>query len=182
MKDFSELIKAVQDGDAELANQLLSDLTAVLISYLRTNKGASYDDAADCAQQTILLTYEAIKDDRIENADRIFSYLMTTCKNNYYKLMENRKEYYYDRLPENPKIAPLQITNLYKQDRKRILKECIGQLKEDYREFINYWFENPESDASEVAEHFNISVNNAWVRKHRVIRMLQECCSKKINL
>jgi len=182
MKDFSELIRAVQEGDDELANELLSDLTRVLISYLQTRKGASYDDAADCAQQTILLTYEAIKEDRIEDADRIFSYLMTTCKNNYYKLRENRKEYHYDRLPENPKIGPLQINRLYEQERKRILNECINSLKDDYREFIKYWFQNPDSDATEVAKHFNISVNNAWVRKHRVIKMLQECYLKKINL
>jgi DNA-directed RNA polymerase specialized sigma24 family protein len=63
-----------------------------------------------------------------------------------------------------------------------LLEQCLEQLSEGYRTYIEYWFNHPGSGAKAAAKHFGISKSNAWTRKHRVISKLSECYQKKIKI
>jgi DNA-directed RNA polymerase specialized sigma24 family protein len=47
---------------------------------------------------------------------------------------------------------------------------------------MQYWFDHPDAHTKKVASHFDISVNNAWTRKHRLIKKLNECYREKSKL
>lgn len=73
-----------------------------------------------------------------------------------------------------------QLWALVNEEEQEILKICLQELREGYREFISYWFSFPNASTEDVAEYFEISVNNAWIRKHRVINKLKKCVESKI--
>ena len=179
--DFSGLVDAVLNGDDKSANRYLTELTPILVHYLRSNYNADFEDAKDCSQQGLLSIIEAIRDGKIRDPDSIVSFTVTTTRNHFFKLMNRNKEQGMEEVSETPTYPAVQIENLVDEERQKILKICLEELKDDYRELIDYWFENPDAEATQVAEHFGISVNNAWTRKHRVVKMLNECYEKKMN-
>lgn len=74
-----------------------------------------------------------------------------------------------------------QVDLLVTEERKKALQACMAGLDDSSREFILYWLEHPEARSGAVARHFNISVNNVWIRRHRIVKKLSECIQKKIN-
>ena len=88
----------------------------------------------------------------------------------------------YEDLPEHHFDKPDQLSRLLDDEKMSILTRCIEGLKADYRNYIEYWFQNPGYETSVVADYFGISVSNAWTKKHRVINVLKDCFEKKIKL
>ena len=180
--EYSELVGALQNGDDVRVNNIMREMVPRLVRFLQIHMGAGKDDAEDCVQHSIELALSVIRAGKLNDSDKILSYMMTTCRNNYLKLRGKKREVNYDRIPDERYHEPSQIRSILEQERKKILEKCLKELKEGYRRFIEYWFEHPDSDADVVASHFNISVNNVWTRKHRVIKRLNECYQKKSNL
>ncbi|MDX1636981.1 MAG: sigma-70 family RNA polymerase sigma factor [Balneolaceae bacterium] len=179
--DYSKLVQALQEGDDLTVNRILKDMIPRLRRYLEIHMGASRSDAEDSVQHSLELVLDALREGRLEDESHVYSYLLTTCKNNYLRITQEKREYNYDRVPSTHFNEPLQEKQLLDRERKRILEICLEELEEMYRKFIKYWLENPDYHAEMVAEHFDISVSNAWIRKHRVIKMLNYCFEKKIN-
>ncbi len=142
---------------------------------------AVQEDAEDCAQNTLILVIEKIKEGKINNPDSIIYYLFRTAKNDYLKLVEKKRSYNYDELPPSHSQNADQLRNLIDAEKNRILQFCMSKLKDDHYEYINYWFAKPDSTAEKAAEVFKISESNAWTKKHRIIKLLRECVKKKTN-
>ncbi|HKJ45110.1 MAG TPA: sigma-70 family RNA polymerase sigma factor [Balneolales bacterium] len=176
--DFSELYEAIKSDDQQAINDSVTKLFPVLMSYLRVNMHADSEDAKDCIQQALLHTTEKIREDKIRNPSKLYYYLIRSCKNIYLRMNtytnisieDNNKDYAID--------PPKQLDELLDEEKQRILSHCLEQLDPNHRDFINYWFENPDIDASSVARHFDISLSNAWTRKHRIIKILNKCYEK----
>lgn len=181
LMDYSNLVEALRNHDYESANRILEEIRPRLIRFLEIHMNATYEDARDCTQESLVASLDAVHEDRIQKPNKLFSYLLTTCRNQYLKLLEKRREEHYDRIPDSSHHAPRQLADLMDKEQQQILKECLNALKKEHREFIDYWFEYPDTDAQTVADHFGISINNAWTRKHRIIKRLNRCYQKKIN-
>lgn len=179
--EYSELVQALQEGDDARTNAILGELIPRLKRFLQIHMGATKSDADDCVQQSLELVLEALRKGKLKDPDKILTYLMTTCRNNYLKEQAKKREVIYERVPESHFKNPDQLKTLVDRERIDILERCLDELKGIYRRFIDYLFKHPESDAEKVAEHFDISVNNVWIRKHRVIKKLNECYKSKSN-
>lgn len=179
--DYSRFVYAVQNNDKQEIESLVSVITAVLIKFLRVRIGATYQDAEDSAQNTLMLVIQKIKEDKLNNPDSIIYYLFTTAKHDYFKAQAKIKEPTFDSVPDTHFVEGDQLTALLNEERLTILKACLKKLKPDFKSYISYWLENPSDDTSVVAEHFGISVSNAWTKKHRILKLLKECCDKKLN-
>lgn len=179
--DYSRFVYAVQNNDAEEIASLVSVITAVLIKFLKVRIGASHHDAEDTAQNTLLLVIEKIKEDKLNNPDSIIYYLFTTAKHDYLKAQAKIKESTFDEVPESHSEEGDQLYALLNKERMSILQFCLNKLKPDFKSYISYWFENPGDETSVVADHFGISINNAWTKKHRILKLLKECCEKRLN-
>jgi RNA polymerase sigma factor (sigma-70 family) len=179
--EFSELVKAIDQNDRPATNRILKKITPRLIRFLTVHMGAERQDAEDCAQLALLNAFEAIKDGSIRNADRIFSFLLTSCKNNYLNLIKKDRDYSLDDISFDQSQKPRQLLSMMDDERRRILELCLQQLSESYKTFIDFWFDYPDTDAKAAATHFGITVNNTWTRKHRILKKLSNCYQKKIK-
>lgn len=179
--DYSKFVIAVQKEDQESFKEFYEVLTKILFKFLRVRMDAESEDAKDSAQNAILFAVEKIKNNKLEHPDRIINYLFTTAKHDYLKHQNKRKETAYEHVPDSYSEEPDQLHNLLDKERQSVLKRCFNELKAKQLEYISYWFSKPDSDTVVVADHFGISVNNAWTKKHRIIQVLNECVQKKIN-
>ena len=180
--DYSKFVFAVQNGDSAELNSLSPVITGVLIKFLKVRLNASHHDAQDCAQNTLLLAIEKIKAEQVQNPDSIIYYMFATAKHDYIKSQSKLSETNYLEVPDSHAEEGDQLTNLLDEERQSILQKCLSLLKPDLRDYISYWFNNPADEAVVVADYFGISVNNAWIKKHRILNMLRECCQKKLNI
>ena len=180
--DYSKFVGAVLDHDEATITEQVNVITPVLIKFLTVRLDASIHDAQDCAQNTLLIAIEKIREDKITNPDAVINYLFTTAKHEYFKQLSKDREVNYEDLPEHHSEKADQLNRLLDDEKMGILKRCMEGLKADYKKYIEYWFQNPGYETSVVADHFNISVSNAWTKKHRVINALKECFEKKIKL
>ncbi len=176
--NYSELVTALQENDSSKINELIEAFIPRLMAFLRVHLNADYADAQDCAQETLLITIETIQEDKLRKPEKVTAFMLSTCRNTYLKMQGKNREYVNENLPEQHYAAP-QLQSLLDEERGRLLRWCLKQLNKKYQEFIRYWFDHPDEAAITVAEHFNISVNNAWTRKHRIIKKLNECYENK---
>ncbi|MGD8428418.1 MAG: sigma-70 family RNA polymerase sigma factor [Balneolaceae bacterium] len=180
--DYSKLVTALKENDSQRVNELLEALRPRLIAFLRVHMNASRADAEDCAQESLLDSIEVIREDRLNNPKRVVSYILSTCRNNYLKMQRKQRAESMEDISETQTQAPRQLQSLLDKEQKRLLEWCLRQLKKEYRKFMQYWFDHPDAHANKVAKHFEISVSNAWTRKHRLVRKLNECYRKKSKL
>ncbi|MFO7848244.1 MAG: sigma-70 family RNA polymerase sigma factor [Balneolaceae bacterium] len=173
--DLSGFITAVRNNDQLEASRICSETTPILKRYLRKKLGADPNDAEDAIQRMFEYIINKIREEEFENPKGILSYMLKTCRHNYIKIVQDREQIDYDYVEERLYSNPVQIWDLVNKENQSILRQCAQQLRKGYREFINYFFSFPNASTRDVAEHFDISVNNAWTRKHRVINKLHDC-------
>lgn len=179
--DYSKFVNAVLESDETTITEQVKVITSVLIKFLTVRLDADFHTSQDCAQNTLLIAIEKIREDKLTHPDAVINYLFTTAKHEYFKQVSKDREVKYEDLPEHHSSEPDQLKRLLDDEKMNLLKRCMEALKADYKKYIDYWFQNPEYETSVVADHFGISVNNAWTKKHRVINVLKECIEKKIN-
>lgn len=179
--DYSGLVTSIKEGDHVTTGKLCTEATPILKKYLIRKYGASPDDADDAIQKMYEYIILKIRDDEIENPKGILAYMLKTCKHNYLKMkQENKLSEEFEADNGEYINEPNQLWALVNEDEQEILKVCLRQLRKGYREFISYWFTYPNASTEDVADHFDISINNAWIRKHRVIHKLQKCVETKL--
>ncbi|NBC25917.1 MAG: sigma-70 family RNA polymerase sigma factor [Bacteroidetes bacterium] len=178
--DYSGLVTSIRDGDDLTAAKLCAEATPILKKYLLKKFGASPADADDAIQKMYEYIIVKIREDDIENPKGLLAYMLKTCKHNYLKVLRERNPNYLENMVHDPSEEEHQLWELVNEDEQRILKHCLGQLRKGYREFISFWFTYPNASTEDVAEYFDITINNAWIRKHRVINKLYECVEEKI--
>lgn len=179
--DYSKFVTAVLNNDEESLREHYTVLTKVLVKFLLVRLDAGIEDAKDSAQNAIMFGIEKIKNEELNHPDYIINYLFTTAKHDYLKHQNKRKESNYEEIPDHYSKEGDQLNNILSEERQNILTRCFSKLNTKQFDYISYWFDNPESETSLVAEHFGISVNNAWTKKHRIIQVLKECFEKNIN-
>jgi DNA-directed RNA polymerase specialized sigma24 family protein len=179
--DYSKFVAAVLENDGESLKEYYSVITKVLVKFLLVRLDANIEDAKDSAQNAIMFGVEKIKNNELKHPDYIINYLFTTAKHDYLKHQSKQKESNYDEVPEDYSEEGDQLKNLLEEEKQRMLKLCFSKLSPKNLAYISYWYENPGSDAALVADHFGISVNNAWTKKHRIVQILKECIEKNIN-
>ena len=180
--DYSRFVYAVQNNDTEELETMAVIITAVLIKFLKVRLGVTHQDAEDAAQSTLLRVIEKIRNDKLNNPDSIIFYLFKTAKNEYFKAQKKIKEPTFEEVPETYSASPDQLYKLLNDEKLSVLQACLNALKPGLKEYIKYWFENPADETSVVADNFGISVSNAWTKKHRILKILKDCCEKNLNL
>lgn len=178
--DYSGLVTAVKNGDQLTASRLCSDATPILKRYLQKKCGADPSDADDAIQRMFEYIINKIFEDDFENPHGLLAYMLKACRHNYIKLAREKNRPDIENLANEPFNEPVQIWELVNEDKQEILKYCTEKLRKGYKEFINYFFSFPNASTEDVADYFDISINNAWTRKHRVINKLNECVETRI--
>lgn len=180
--NYSNLVTALQEDDSQTVNELIEALRPRLMAFLRVHMNASHADAEDCAHDSLISSIEVIKEGGLQNPDQVVSYILSTCRNNYLKMQNKHRPEAVEEFSDEHQHAPRQLQSLLDEEQERLLEWCLNQLKEEYQRFMQYWFDHPDAHAQKVADNFDISVNNAWTRKHRLVKKLNECYQEKSKL
>lgn len=173
--DYSALVASIKNGDQHTANKLCAEATPILKKYVVSRTGCSSADADDAVQKMFEYIIHKILDDEIENPKGLLSYMLKTSKHMYFKMVKKQRLEKTYNIAQEDSQRPNQLWNLIDKEKQQILQECIDQLREGYREFITHWFSFPGANTEDIADHFDISVNNAWTRKHRIVKKLHDC-------
>lgn len=179
--DFVKFYSAFEQGDSGEFDKMYTRAFRMLCTYLRTNMRADNQDAEDCAQHALVMTLDRIQKGAIREPQKIYSYLLQSAKNRYIRVRyeQRRSNFQEDMEPYAP--VEEQVDLLVSQERARALESCIEGLGEQAREFILFWMENPDVHSEAVARFFDISVNNVWTKRHRLLKKLGDCVRKKLN-
>lgn len=179
--DYSELVEAIKNNDTKRANDLCAKIFPILKKYLIATVGASPENAEDAVQRMFEYVIPKIQNNEIQSPSGILSYMLTGARHSYYKAIKAYDIENFDTINDQIVTEPEQTWRLIDEDKESILQWCMKQLKSHYRALVQFMFDHPNADAEDIAEYFDITVNNAWIRKHRVIQQLNECVRDKID-
>lgn len=180
--DYSELVEALQNGDEKKANSLLAELMPRLQDYLVVVMGAERYASVECVQQAFLDVYEQIRQNKIKDSKYIFSYLIKSCRHEYLRYVKRQHKFNYEEDVLNHVIEPEeQYKNLIDKEREVILKECLDELQEKSKRFIEYFIDKPDATTEEASEFFDLSSANVRTRKSRIVSRLHHCFKRKSN-
>ncbi len=178
--DLQKLISHIKNGDDAEVEREISLMRPVLVNYLRFSWRAPKSDAEDCAQDVLADFIHKVRNGEY-GGDIHFGYLVTTCKNSYFRLYnEQKKETGVDELSYVPDSGSTPFEQIASNEMLAALKKCIQKLDEMHRNLINALLENPEIRAEELGTRLEISTQNVWVRRHRAVKQLSECVRKSL--
>ena len=179
--DYSELVFALQENRDGEANRLLKELMPRLKDYLQVTMNAEEDEAEECIHAAFLNVYEQIIQDNIRKEKYIFSYLLRACRNEYIRYSKNQHRFQSaeDDDPDYIMKPAQQVENLLDQDRERILGECLEELQDKSRRFIEYFIDKPDATTKQASKHFKITGANVRTKKSRIISRLHHCFKRK---
>lgn len=178
--NYSELVDALQDGDRDTANSVLSEVMPRLVDYLEVVMNADKRTAKECVQQACLDVFEQIHKDKIRNSKYIFSYLIKSVRNEYIRYTKYQHRFSYSEDSLDHIVEPeQQFENLVEEDRQRILKECLEELGKKNKRFILYIFEYPDATTKALSKQFKLSEANVRTKKSRIISRLHDCYKLK---
>jgi RNA polymerase sigma factor (sigma-70 family) len=176
--DYSELVFAIREGDMKTANERCAEATPILINYLISTVNASREDAEDAVQRMFVYLIPKIQNDEINSPSGLLSYMLTGVRHSYYKIYRDYDFDNYEEIKEELVSQAEQAWNLINREKESILQRCLSKLKNHYRDLMEFLFDHPEAVPEDIAEHFDISLNNAWTRKHRALQQMNECVKK----
>lgn len=179
--DYSELVFALQENREGKANEILEEVLPRLKDYLKVTMNATEQEAEECTQQAFINVYEQILKENIRKEKYIFSYLIRACRNEYLSYAKNQHRF-SSPIEENHQhfVEPAdQIRNLLDEDKQRILEECLDMLREDERELIEYFIDNPDATTKDASNEFDITGANVRTRKSRITSRLHHCFQRK---
>ncbi len=180
--DYSELVDALQNGNEGKATELISELIPRLEDYLTVAMSADRGAAQECVQQAFLDVFEQIRHNKIKEAKYIFSYLIKSCRHEYLRYAKRQHRFKYEEEALNELyVHEEQFQNLLDKERQRILEECLEELQEKSKQFIEYFIDKPDATTEEAIEEFNLSGANVRTRKSRILSRLHHCYKRKSN-
>lgn len=178
--DYSELVEALQRGDDAKAGELLSEVIPRLQDYLCVVMNAKPNAAKECVQQAFLDVFEQIRRNKIKESKYIFSYLIKSCRHEYIRYAKRQHRFDYDDEPFQEVYEPAhQLQNLLDDERQRILEECLQELREKSRVFIQFFIDKPDASTDDAVQEFELTSANVRTRKSRILSRLHHCYKRK---
>jgi hypothetical protein len=180
--DYSELVDALHKGDDVKANELLAEVIPRLEDYLQVVMSAEENAATECVQQAFLDVFEQIRKNNIKESKYIFSYLIKSCRHEYIRYVKHQHRFEYEESAFNEIYEPEeQFKNLLNKERQQILEECLGEIRKESREFIEYFMNRPDATTDDAVAEFDFSSANVRTKKHRILSRLHHCYKRKSN-
>jgi RNA polymerase sigma-70 factor (ECF subfamily) len=156
------------DAEAELAGRFAPRIRLFGLRHLRDAAAAQ-----DLVQEVLVITIEALRANRIEQPERLASFVPGTCRMTVANLRrgEGRRARLLAQFAHDldavttPSVEPL--------DRDR-LADCLGRLQARDRTVVALTF-YAERSAEEIARELGTSPGNVRVLRHRALDRLHDC-------
>jgi RNA polymerase sigma-70 factor (ECF subfamily) len=143
---------------------------------LRLRDAASADDLV---QQVMVAVLEALREGRVEDPERLDSYVFGTCRNMVMHTWRARRR--GKRIAEQAAALPSETWQPPSalQDRQR-LERCLDGLEPRDRSVVLATFVE-DRGADEIGESMGLSPGNVRVIRHRALAKLQDCLQARAS-
>lgn len=175
-----ELVSRAKRGEREAEAALCQRFAPAVRAFARRRlRGA--DAVEEFAQDALLLMIEALREGRVERAERFGGFVLGICRN-----------LAFDRARQNERRARLWQTygealatvsaEAIESETYDIahLEDCLSQLSKRARDVVRLGYVEARGH-DEVAAALAITPQNARVLRHRTLGSLRECMSKRMS-
>ena len=155
-------------GERAIYERYAGRVRAYGLRHLRDSAAAD-----DLVQQVLVTVLVAIREDRVENRDRLDSYVLGTARNVAMDMRRGVSRQHRVADQANALSPQAYEVSLGFVDRGR-LEHCLGELEpRDRKVVVGTFVEDRDSD--EISESLGISAGNVRVIRHRALAKLQTC-------
>ncbi len=176
MKTKVDFFKAVATHDKESLNSLIPRITTELQLYLQRHYQAEPSDAQDAVQSALLYVIEKIHTQTLHTPEAALKYLYVTSRHRYLKtIYQSKKLVFMTHEYQEPFEENSQLERLVYIEERDTLEACIAKLNVESQRFVRALLQSPPPSTEALAKEFNCRESTVWVRKHRLIALLEAC-------
>ncbi len=166
MKD-SEILERLQEGDEAALEYLYQKYYRMMIKMVTSNSGTEYE-AKDIYQEALIVFWQKAVSGKLILTSKISTYLYSICQNLWRKELDRKS-----RLSSEEKDGQ-EFMDHDRQERAKIIRECIEQLGETCQKVLTYYYFDGMS-MSDIAKRLNFSnTDTAKTKKYKCKKRLDQ--------
>ena len=172
--DVAQLVRRAAAGESWAWERLVDQYSRLVWAITRDFKLAE-SDAADVAQVTWLRLLENIH--KIENPDRVGSWLAATARNECLRCLANRKRVVLaedeDVLQSGAAPEPEVDEGLLLAERSEMVREAMGRLPWRWRRMLELLMADPPASYAEISDQLGLPVGSIGPTRSRCLARLR---------
>jgi RNA polymerase sigma-70 factor, ECF subfamily len=176
----ADLVSRAACGQRDAEESLCKRFAPVVRSFAR-RRLRGVDAVEEFTQDVLLTLVEALREGRVEQADRLSAFVLGICRNLAFERARQRDR--RERLWQTYGSA-LHGTTVEAIEGEHYeiahLEDCLSQLSKRSRDLLRLGYIEARGH-EEVAAELAISPQNARVLRHRTLASLRECMSKRMS-
>ncbi|ABG58230.1 RNA polymerase sigma factor [Cytophaga hutchinsonii] len=128
-----EILARLKQGDENTLDLLYKKNYRMMVKLIVKNNG-SEEEAKDVYQDSLIVLWQKARDPDFVLTSKISTYLYSICLNLWRKELERKKRFSYEVKDE------VDVVDLDKNERIKIINKCIQQLGETCRDILTYYY------------------------------------------
>jgi RNA polymerase sigma factor (sigma-70 family) len=172
---LTALYEAVRNDDQRGIRLEIERLTPDLVIYVKKRLNIRQDDAHEAVHSAIIYLVIRIRAGLVRPEVGLLKYLQRSAEHNAIKIIRERER--HQALKDGVGEAAVEydvLEHMIDKEQRALLEACIKELPEEQQEFIRFVLDKPLYGPEVLARRFGLTVTNATVRKHRLIKLLGE--------
>lgn len=175
-----DLVSRAKRGERQAEAALCARFAPAVRAFARRRlRGA--EAVEEFAQDVLLLVVEALREGRVEHAERFGGFVLGICRNLAFdraRQRERREQLWQTYGAALESVTPEAIAS--ETYDVAHLEDCLSQLSKRAREVVRLGYVEARGH-DDVAAALEISPQNARVLRHRTLVSLRECMSKRMS-
>lgn len=173
MKD-SEILAKISRGDELALDYLYKKYYRMMVKMVVANSG-SEEEAKDIYQEALIVFWQKAISGKFTLTSKISTYLYSICLNLWRKELDRKS-----RLSDEEKDGTEYIED-DKEERIKIINECINQLGDTCRKVLTYYYFDGMS-MSDIAKKLNFATpDTAKTKKYKCKKRLDKLIKSKYS-
>jgi RNA polymerase sigma factor (sigma-70 family) len=171
---YNELIDLLEQGESKRLNDLMSDMRAEVVDYMRYKFSLNQKEAEEHAQNAIYQLLNRLQKDGFKPLS-VGGYTAVCAQNNYLRKYRDQKVVMFMDVSDwiIPK-EPEPLADLYLSDARSITERAINRMSETAQRVTRLYMDAPDLDYKDAADIIGISRVNLRTIKSRSFTKLRD--------
>ena len=166
MKD-AEILAKMRTGDESALEYLYQKYYRMMIKLVTSNSGTEYE-AKDIYQEALIVLWQKAVSDNLVLTSKLSTYLYSICQNLWRKELDRKSRL------SNETQDKTEYMEHDRDERVRIIRECIEQLGDTCQKVLTYYYFDGMS-MSDIADKLNFSsTDTAKTKKYKCKKRLDQ--------
>ncbi len=172
----AQFLDRIRAGDERSLEELYRKYYRMMVGLVVRNSG-SEEEAQDVYQDALIVLWQKVRADELVLTSKLSTYLYSICQNLWRKELERKRRLTSS---ENRQEEGEEMDH-DRQERIRIVRECIDSLGETCRKVLqHYYFE--KMSMAEIAEQLGFAnADTAKTKKYKCKKELDEIIKSKYS-